>query len=224
MPYFRPYLKDLHKMDISVHCDVKIFEWLMRRIRSPDDARLDIRSATSVLIASEFLGMSTLVQEATAFVAQHLCEIMALPIDLTCLGDATVRRLARLISLNTLIGLSDPRNAILGTLYRLRAEELLQNHGPALTSCKHCSALYSRRFADRLICPRAPASVDFNGRLCQRHEPIADDWDVVRSFIVPMRHRKAQEWKRIFWTLWGATKLFQCTMCETYFDAGSTGG
>mmetsp|Transcript_6963 Transcript_6963/g.13913 ORF Transcript_6963/g.13913 Transcript_6963/m.13913 type:complete len:710 (+) Transcript_6963:39-2168(+) len=217
MPYFKPYLKDLHKMDISVHCDVHIFEWLMRRIRAPNEAYLEIRNVVSVLIASDFLGMTTLVSEAINFVVANLAEIVTLPVDLKCLTPSMVKQIASSIPLGSLIGVSDPRNKIVGSLFRIRTEHLLSKHGAKLAKCKYCSNLFSQRFSENLVCPQAPAGVDFHGRLCQSHE-AQPEWDVVRDFIVAARQTSGHSWKKIYWTLWGVTRLFCCTNCESLFD------
>lgn len=57
MKYFEKYIvdqKSLDDIDISVHCDIVIFEWLMNYVNGlkPD---LDIKSVVSILISSDFL-------------------------------------------------------------------------------------------------------------------------------------------------------------------------
>lgn len=87
MKYFEQYLKDAQQLDdisISVHCDVKIFDWLMKYVKEGSFAKqtctrslikevdtqemtgapkLDIKYVISILISSEFLGMPVLVHE-----------------------------------------------------------------------------------------------------------------------------------------------------------------
>lgn len=59
MSYFAPYLADerrFEEIDISVHCDVHIFEWLMEYIHQPaKPPTLDPGSVISVLISADFL-------------------------------------------------------------------------------------------------------------------------------------------------------------------------
>lgn len=60
MSYFDVYLKDNEKVediDIWVHCDVNIFQWLMNYIKEEKKPDLDIKNVISILISSEFLGM-----------------------------------------------------------------------------------------------------------------------------------------------------------------------
>lgn len=57
MKYFEKYLadsKNLDDIDISVHCDINIFDWLMRFVHKKEP-KLEIKNAISILISSDFL-------------------------------------------------------------------------------------------------------------------------------------------------------------------------
>jgi hypothetical protein len=57
MKYFEKYLsesKTLDDIDISVHCDIGIFDWLMRFIHKREPL-IEIKNAVSILISSDFL-------------------------------------------------------------------------------------------------------------------------------------------------------------------------
>ena len=74
MKYFEKYLADqksLDEIDISVHCDIQIFEWLMNYVHG-QDPELEIKSAVSILISSDFLQMEPLVHKAIDFIADNL--------------------------------------------------------------------------------------------------------------------------------------------------------
>ena len=63
MKYFENYLcdqKSIEEIDISVHCDINIFEWLMNYVHSRNP-ELDVKLAVSILISSDFLQMKELV-------------------------------------------------------------------------------------------------------------------------------------------------------------------
>jgi hypothetical protein len=71
MKYFEKYLsesKNIEDIDISVHCDINIFDWLMRYIHKKDP-KLEIKNAISILISSDFLQMAHLVDESVKFVS-----------------------------------------------------------------------------------------------------------------------------------------------------------
>ena len=101
MKYFEKYLsesKSLDDIDISVHCDINIFDWLMRYIHMKEPV-IEIKNAVSILISSEFLQMEGLVEEALGYVAKNLNEIIQLPIDMNCMNTSLVKRLAGKITL-----------------------------------------------------------------------------------------------------------------------------
>jgi hypothetical protein len=93
MKYFEKYIVDqkaLDDIDISVHCDIVIFEWLMNYVNGlkPD---LDIKSVVSILISSDFLEMQPLVERTIEYIANNLQEVILLPIDMSCMNQALVK-------------------------------------------------------------------------------------------------------------------------------------
>lgn len=96
MKYFDKYLSDsknLDDIDISVHCDISIFDWLMRYVHRKEP-KLELKNSISILISSDFLQMATLVDETIRFVAKNLPEILQLPIDMNCLSSNIIKQLA----------------------------------------------------------------------------------------------------------------------------------
>ena len=82
MKYFEAYLTDedsADDIDISVHCDIKIFDWLMKYIENPaaqTKDNLDIKNVISVLISAEFLKMPTLLETCICYVAVNLGDVV----------------------------------------------------------------------------------------------------------------------------------------------------
>lgn len=71
MKYFENYLSDqksIDEIDISVHCDINIFEWLMNYVHSRNPV-LDVKLAVSILISSDFLQMKDLVSTTTEYIS-----------------------------------------------------------------------------------------------------------------------------------------------------------
>lgn len=57
MKYFEKYLSDSKSaddIDISVHCDINIFDWLMRYIHRKE-SKIEVKNSVSILISSDFL-------------------------------------------------------------------------------------------------------------------------------------------------------------------------
>lgn len=108
MRYFEAYLSGVSRadeLDISVHCDVYVFAWLMEYVSAVGHAHdiaacrsagvgpaLEVANCVSILISSEFLQMGPLVTECERFAVRHASEIALLPIDLSCILDATIKR------------------------------------------------------------------------------------------------------------------------------------
>jgi hypothetical protein len=99
MKYFEGFLAENENgyddIDISVHCDVDIFEWLMHYIHSPDEPPpFDKCLVISILISSDFLQMVSLVDLCLKFVSQNLTDIIKLPIDLSCISEKLLNKLS----------------------------------------------------------------------------------------------------------------------------------
>lgn len=101
MKYFERFLAENENgyddIDISVHCDVEIFEWLMSFIHEPDKPPVLEKSiVVSILISSEFLQMEPLVDLCLEHIAENLNDIIKLPIDLSCVSEKLINKLAML--------------------------------------------------------------------------------------------------------------------------------
>ena len=163
MRYFRNYLggnNACDDVDISVHCDVHIFEWLMKYIHNRDNPpklgecprgcprsippalsalpclrfvpSTEVRSVVSILISSNFLEMKRLVEECLRFLHARFNSIVKLPIDLGCLNQSLLTRLARLFSDAEMDGLRDRKDKLLSKVYMHRTQFLLEDRANRL--------------------------------------------------------------------------------------------
>ena len=223
MKYFESYLSSSNQyddIDISVHCDVYIFEWLMRFINRPSDPpELKCKSAVSILISSDFLRMQRLVDKCLQFVHDHVNEVIKLPIDLNCINAGLVTRLAALFTVPELERIEDRRDKLRGKLWMKRVESLLEKPGNVLVCCAECGKVYCRRFQSMLTCSRAKPSIDFHGNVISRHVPLgAGQWKM-RQYIHTLRSQRKVAWDVLYWRLWGMFHMFQCTVCGDAFPA-----
>lgn len=110
MRYFADYLSSeaqlWDEVDISVHCDIPIFDWLMRYTKqgmlsgpSGEDLmeplpppKLEVNNAVSILISSEFLKMDRLVEECLVYCHDHMSAVIASPCNMGCINDKLVTR------------------------------------------------------------------------------------------------------------------------------------
>ena len=147
MKYFEKYTGSddpettLEDLDISVQCQIDIFEWLMNYVHHVhshprgEDARskmeqawatarpkLEVRNVISILISAEFLKMPKLIEESIRFVVEHLQEIVQLPIDLNCLSSSMAKKLAKHIPLDDLEKLKDKKDRLQSRLYKKKLE------------------------------------------------------------------------------------------------------
>ena len=99
MKYFEKFLSQndngYDDIDISVQCYAEIFEWLMTYIHDPDtDVEIEKSIVVSILISSEFLQIESLVEKCVQQVSRHINEIIKLPIDLSCISEKLINRIA----------------------------------------------------------------------------------------------------------------------------------
>lgn len=65
MKYFEKHLKmtdSADDIDISVHCDIKIFEWLMSYLNDLNP-NLEVSTVIPILISADFLVMARLIDD-----------------------------------------------------------------------------------------------------------------------------------------------------------------
>ena len=114
MKYFDKCLKKISEndeIDISIHCDASIFEWLLSYIlayeesikpwhlkgRSDDKVlpSLDLKNVVSILISSDFLKIDLLVNQCIAFFVNSIEEMSKLQVDMSCINSNIIREIAR---------------------------------------------------------------------------------------------------------------------------------
>lgn len=110
MHYFADYLSSEAQLwddvDISVHCDVQVFEWLIRylkqgmlsdpsgkELKEPlSPPTLQMENVVSILISSHFLKMFGLVESCLNFCHDYCSEILASPCNISCINNNLINR------------------------------------------------------------------------------------------------------------------------------------
>ena len=219
MAYFKSYLTDHvgKDVEISVHCDISIFEWLMRHIKAEkgEEPRLSIRNVVSIIISSEFLQMSELVNSGLVFFKDNFGDILKVPIELSCMNDSLVGKLADLFSLTEIANLEDTRDKILSRLYFFKLDSFLRVNGFTINRCLHCGKMYCNLFQDLLECSNSKLSIGLRGEFQLRHTPSKKFRP--KKYISALRLLNIS-WNDIFWHVWGLTVLFPCSQCVSYFS------
>ncbi|RHY35264.1 hypothetical protein DYB32_000225 [Aphanomyces invadans] len=233
MKYFKAYLNDAsthEDIDISVHCDVSIFEWLFQYIHSDgankSTSTLAIDNVTSILISSDFLQMDFLVSECASFISQHLEEVVGMPGDLLCISDAILDKIAAMCSVEQLDAIEATKDKLCHKLYSKRLQRIVSalkeqddsnsiSSGPhaAVECCVHCAVVYYAGHRKFLSCRRAKLSIGVHGNIVAHHE-AKPDWKLdawVKSLTISFPTRQA------FWKVWGALQCLYCADCRVYF-------
>eukprot|EP01064_Diplonema_japonicum_P010278 TRINITY_DN17580_c0_g1_i1.p1 TRINITY_DN17580_c0_g1~~TRINITY_DN17580_c0_g1_i1.p1 ORF type:complete len:647 (+),score=125.47 TRINITY_DN17580_c0_g1_i1:44-1942(+) len=234
MKYFKAYLSQdcsLDDLDISVHCDVSIFKWLMEYIHAdptkPEkQPQPDPTIAVSILISSDFLQMSRLVEESLQYVVTHVQEIIKLPIDLDCINKNLIARLAGLFTYEELDKIRDRKDKIVGALFLHKIQSILKTTNEdgeernVLFRCALCGRLFTEKQKDWAICPRSPPFITFHGESLSQH--IVDHkWDVTLFLVV--QRTKRLSWKEIFWRIWSLIYDDTCKVCGRHFCVAEIG-
>lgn len=233
MKYFDKFLTENENgyddIDISVHCDIDIFEWLMSYIHfssfssssqtfEPNNKppNLDKSIVVSILISSEFLQMEPLVELCLEHISLSLNEIIKLPIDLSCISEKLINRLAFLTNPTILAGTKDRKDKILNKLYKRRVElDFSRKSGgkngvrtiaSALTCCRHCGNVYLDNYVSFLTCRRAPPTIDFRGQMTRQHYPLVA-WSL--TAYLKTLHAGNMAWEAIYWHVWAACVVFK---------------
>eukprot|EP00756_Hemistasia_phaeocysticola_P007754 Hpha_TRINITY_DN14384_c0_g1::TRINITY_DN14384_c0_g1_i2::g.86698::m.86698 len=251
MKYFRSHLTGdcaLDDLDISVHCDIHIFRWLMEYIHSPPQSRPKIETtiAVSILISSEFLEMTDLVTETIAFVAANVQEIIKLPIDLECINRGLLSRIAGHFRDVDLDLIRDRKDKIVGALFLHKLERLLSDTrggcGDAgevsggdgdeecggqrdvgrnvLLRCALCGKLYTAAQSSWSVCTKSAPHITFHGNAVSEHCPD-HHWDV-NAYLAKLRCRRLS-WREIYWRVWALVNYDYCRSCGRHFTYAELG-
>lgn len=230
MKYFEKFRQNgtsatssLEDLDISVHCDLQIFEWLMKYLLNPQiQARtLETGTVISILISAEYLQMPRLVQECVNFMKNHLQDVLRLPIDLNCITSSILKDLASVTQIEDLDELKDRKDKLISKLYMKKLEIMLGDENNALFRCVYCNKLFTRAQKTWMICSKAKIFIDFHGTVIAEH--VADrSWDA-NKFIYFLRQQGGLSWREIHWKIWGHLVTLHCGVCDRNFVGAEIG-
>ncbi|KAL0211967.1 hypothetical protein RCL1_005593 [Eukaryota sp. TZLM3-RCL] len=225
MHYFRAYFSNDDPgddVDVSVHCDLTVFEWLMKYIHEAPNTELSNSNVISVLISAEFLQINELVDDCLEYLIRNLNQVLRLPVDLSCLSDSLVSNLSRKISIEQLEFLSDRRGKLVPKIWLKKLTELLEapstNDSPSfsLAKCSVCLSVFAHSHYLNLACKSSEGVVDFRGKKLTRHE-IDDSWDVNQWFL-ELKTKVKLDWRGIYWKVFGILTVLKCDTCNCYFS------
>ncbi|XP_064107258.1 SANT and BTB domain regulator of class switch recombination-like isoform X3 [Macrobrachium nipponense] len=221
----------LEDVDISVHCDVSIFEWLLRWVKKglTEDHHpptLEPKTAVSILISADFLKMTPLVEEVLQYVHDNINLILEAQVNLNCLSDTILTRLSRLFTHWELENLRDRRDRIQNKLYARFLQTLCDNTpaplrgifktASTLYRCTDCEQLVSRAVERFITCDPSNTIVTTTGQVFYTHSR-----DSTWSLTEHVRQLKTdlKTWRLVYWRLWGQVHFLPCSTCGSVFPA-----
>jgi hypothetical protein len=216
MKYFEKHLKmtdSADDIDISVHCDLKIFEWLMLYLHKMKP-KLEVSTVIPILISADFLVMNRLIQDCVEFVVKNISEIVKIPIDMSWLNSAALKSISKSISLEELDNWKDPRDSLQSKLFMHKLEEIMRDERNILNRWMYCNSLFTIEQGEWMTCPKAEIFIDYRGRVLQKHVPDKSwDYNELFNFI----RKGGVSWRRIFWKAWGRLHSDEWVVCSEKF-------
>ncbi|XP_021248568.1 uncharacterized protein KIAA1841 homolog [Numida meleagris] len=234
MKYFAEYLsvdaQRWEEVDISVHCDVHIFDWLIRYVkRNTKDGEayeipaLEPANVISILISSEFLKMDSLVEKCIHYCHKNMNAIVATPCNMNCINANLVGHIADLFTHNELEELKDKRDKFKSKLFCKKIERLFdpeyinpdsRGNAATLYRCCLCKKLLTKETERRIPCVPGKINIDQHGNIVYVH--IRDKTWEVHEYLIGL-HEELKSWQDVYWRLWGTVNWLTCSRCNQSF-------
>ncbi|XP_021554861.1 uncharacterized protein KIAA1841 homolog isoform X2 [Neomonachus schauinslandi] len=230
MKYFAEYLsvdaQRWEEVDISVHCDVHIFNWLIKYVKRNTKENKDCEMPTlepgnviSILISSEFLKMDSLVEQCIQYCHKNMNAIVATPCNMNCINANLLTRIADLFTHNEVDDLKDKKDKFRSKLFCKKIERLFdpeylnpdsRNNAATLYRCYLCKKLLTKETERRIPCTPGKINVDQHGNIIYIH--IRDKtWDV-HEYLNSL-FEELKSWRDVYWRLWGTVNWLTCSRC-----------
>ncbi|XP_017332305.1 SANT and BTB domain regulator of class switch recombination isoform X3 [Ictalurus punctatus] len=238
MRYFAEYLsmdaQRWEEVDISVHCDVQIFDWLMNYVKRSSAAEdepekhvekptLEPSNVISILISSEFLKMDALVEECIQYCHEHMSAIVATPCNMSCINSNLASRIALLFTHNQADNIKDKKDKFKSKVFQKKIEKLFdpgfENHdspGNAATlyRCGLCLKLLTKDTERKISCVPGKININYHGDIVYTHSR-QKGWDI-HEYLNSL-YEELKSWVLVYWRIWGAINYLTCSYCKQVF-------
>ncbi|XP_037881137.1 uncharacterized protein KIAA1841 homolog [Glossina fuscipes] len=235
--------QNLDDIDISVHCDIQIFDWLMKWMKfsaepltsnstSPNDnirpfesqPQLSLANVVPILVSASFLQMEPLLLDCLSYCHANLDEVVKASHNLSCLNDTIVTRLAAMFTNVELEMVQDKKERLAPRLWIKLIQSLCESEPEALRGhhytlaglfrCTKCHKYLTNTMKSYVSC--IPSNVRLNrwGQVISHHTRDSS-WDL--SSYITQLFKEVKSWRLVYWKLWGHAHYLYCCLCETYF-------
>lgn len=244
MKYFDKCLKKISEndeIDISIHCDATIFEWLLKYIlaqeelaesapnsdqtgnngwylrvqKCSDSPQLDNNNVVTILISADFLKIDDLVKECLTHFVANIQDIAKQTCDMGCINSQIIREIAKNVHLDILDQLKERKDKLVSRLFMKKLELLLEKDKNYLLKCAYCNELFTKDQRKYLKCYKGRQIIDAHGQMLANH--VQDkEWDL-KKFVTFIRETYRISWKEIYWKVWAHLNMMSCGRCGDYF-------
>uniref|UniRef100_A0A0C9PT50 K1841_0 protein n=1 Tax=Fopius arisanus TaxID=64838 RepID=A0A0C9PT50_9HYME len=219
----------LEEMDISVHCDIVIFDWLMRWVKKDIIKKsewpvLEASNVIPITVSASFLQMEPLLEQCLVFCHENMSEVLKTSTILTCLNDNIFTRLADLFTNMDVEILKDKKDKVQSRLFCKLIMSLAdpipdtrRGHYSSLSTlfkCGKCGKNVIRSISDCVPCLPSSMKIDSKGDLHSKHTRDFN-W-TLNDYIVGLRS-ELRTWRKVYWRLWGDCHFLNCRQCNTFF-------
>ncbi|KAG5451151.1 hypothetical protein CSKR_102680 [Clonorchis sinensis] len=206
MGYFRDFLiKDgqfVEEVEIIVHCDIKVFEWLMcyvkRRVNPQnfEDCHISVSNILAILISSNFLKMESLTETCVRFFCENINAIIASPCSLNCIDDELMQRIIQHLTVREIDSVKDKKDKIKSKLFFKKIEQLFERdytsfecpeNAATIFQCAHCDRILTKTTACTVPCLPWRRLVSMSGDLIPIHKPLPTAATLSVKKLLPLR-------------------------------------
>ncbi|XP_070203875.1 SANT and BTB domain regulator of class switch recombination-like isoform X3 [Littorina saxatilis] len=232
MKYFAEYLSTdtqrCEEVDISVHCDVQIFDWLINYVKRGhkeigDSPKLEANNVVSILISSDFLKMDTLVQECIKYCHRNMTAIVSTNCNMNCINDRLITRITDLFTHNEADDIKDRKDKFKSKLFAKKLEKLFSpdysspdspENAATIFRCSVCRRLLTTSLEKKVRCMPSRMTVDYHGKLSFSH--VKDSSFDVNTQLVELK-TQVKTWRDVYWRVWGTVNSLHCSRCGETF-------
>ncbi|KAL3271538.1 hypothetical protein HHI36_022015 [Cryptolaemus montrouzieri] len=225
----------LEDMDISVHCDVGIFEWLMKWVQKEilleeDWPQLDSQNVIPVVVSAAFLQMEPLLEECLRYCHENMNEILRTSTNLSCLNDQILNRLAAMYTNTELDSIRDKKDKLQSKLFTKLIQSLVEpepecvrGHWSSLARvyrCEKCQQLIAPSVSFKIPCTPTCMRLQYDGTIISNH--IRDATWNINEYIEKL-YKQLKSWRKVYWRLWGNAHFLYCVTCKRFFPSNQLG-
>ncbi|XP_018364120.1 PREDICTED: uncharacterized protein KIAA1841 homolog [Trachymyrmex cornetzi] len=225
----------LDEIDISVHCDIVIFDWLMRWVKKDIIKKsewpvLEANNVIPIMVSACFLQMEPLLENCLQYCHDNMSDILKTSTILTCLDDNLLTRLAELFTNEDVEMLKDKKDKIQSRLFCKLIASLVETtpvnkkgHYSSLAMmfrCGKCGKNVIQSISDFVPCIPSAMKIDNKGTVHSKH--VRDLTWTLNDYVVALRS-ELRSWRKVYWRLWGDCHFVFCQQCNIYFPIHQIG-